>query len=197
MTWKEIKVAAFQKMGSSENGSVDFNADENRDALAAMPQACNEALQYVCDTAKPYRKHVTVTVTAGARTMLISDIVQDYAHMGAMEVYRMTDGVPEETECTIMADKYISFYSDGTFEWWYDAKPEPVTDNTADSYEFPYDPDVCVILPLYIASEVNKNDDDEGLCTTYRNEFEVAVDALRKRIAGQQTGAFYSLTGWC
>lgn len=46
--------------------------------------------------------------------------------------------------------------------------------------------DACVLIPLYIASQLYK-DDDISQATAYRNEFEVALQDLNYNIENQDT----------
>ena len=66
---------------------------------------------------------------------------------------------------------------------------------TDDDYILPVDPEVAAIMPLYMASQLYK-DDDNSIATTYRNEFEVARDALSQWANVQRKEEFTSITGW-
>ena len=52
-----------------------------------------------------------------------------------------------------------------------------ITEETEDDYVLPIDPDVAVLLPLYMASQLYM-DDDLAIATTLRNQFEVGLDSL-------------------
>ena len=58
--------------------------------------------------------------------------------------------------------------------------------NTADSYELDIPEDALVLLPLYMASELYK-DDDISLSTQYRNEFEAGLQDLYYNIEPQDS----------
>lgn len=62
----------------------------------------------------------------------------------------------------------------GNFIITYKAYPEKITSNTSDSYKFTQPAEMVALLPLYIASELYK-DDDISQATIYRNEFETAL----------------------
>ena len=66
----------------------------------------------------------------------------------------------------------------GMYTVYYNAYPGHVSGETDDDYVMELDPEVAVLLPLYIASQLCK-DDDNGIATTYRNEFEVALSDLK------------------
>lgn len=63
---------------------------------------------------------------------------------------------------------------------------EHVTQDTAIDYEIQLPPDACVLIPLYIASQLYK-DDDISQATAYRNEFEVGLQDLYHNIENQET----------
>lgn len=65
----------------------------------------------------------------------------------------------------------------GMYTIYYHAYPTALTIDTEDDYVLEIDPDLAVLLPLYMAAELYK-DDDNGIATTYRNEFEVGLEAL-------------------
>ena len=50
--------------------------------------------------------------------------------------------------------------------------------------------------PLYIASQLYK-DEDLGLATLYRNEFELGLDRLTAPPPGVAGDRFVSTSGWC
>ena len=67
----------------------------------------------------------------------------------------------------------------------YDRTTVPTIDNdTEDNYEVELDESACVLIPLYIASELYK-DDDIALATQYRNEFEAGLQDLYNKIETQ------------
>ena len=51
------------------------------------------------------------------------------------------------------------------------------------------------LLPLYMASQIYKGD-EIGIATTYRNEFEVARDALQNKPNMQAAEEFRNESGW-
>lgn len=65
----------------------------------------------------------------------------------------------------------------GSWKVSYYAYPQNITKDTADNTVLSLDPEVVVLLPLYMASQLYK-DDDISLATQWRNEFEVARELL-------------------
>jgi len=71
---------------------------------------------------------------------------------------------------------------EGTFTVWYDAYPQRITHDTTPETVLVLHPEMAVLLPLYMASQLYK-DDDIAIATVYRNEFEVGLDGLRETAA--------------
>jgi hypothetical protein len=78
---------------------------------------------------------------------------------------------------------------------YYKAYPDQITLDTPDDYELPLDPEVATLLPLYMASQLYK-DDDNSIATVYRNEFEVAFERLQNGSNIPRKEEFVSNTGW-
>lgn len=76
---------------------------------------------------------------------------------------------------------------EGEYYLW----PQKITKETPNEYELPIHGDLAVLIPLYIASELYK-DDDNSIATMYRNEFEAGMSRL------QTTETFHwtSKKGW-
>ena len=76
-------------------------------------------------------------------------------------------------------------YNDET-EQYEKTEIDYISQDTLDSYEFKIPEDACVLIPLYIASQLYK-DDDISQATAYRNEFEVALQDLLVNIENQES----------
>ena len=72
------------------------------------------------------------------------------------------------------------------------AETPAATEETTDDDEFNIDPEIAVIIPLYMASQLYK-DDDISIATVYRNEFEVALENYYSEINDLK---FVSKSGW-
>ena len=95
------------------------------------------------------------------------------------------------------ADKTLVLQRDepGTYTVYYKAYPAQLTLDTSDDYELSLDPEVATLLPLYMASQLYK-DDDNSISTVYRNEFEVAFDRLSQNSNAPHKEEFVSESGW-
>ena len=76
-------------------------------------------------------------------------------------------------------------YNDET-EQYEKTEIDYISQETLGSYEFKIPEDACVLIPLYIASQLYK-DDDISQATAYRNEFEVALQDLLVNIENQES----------
>lgn len=198
MTWKDVKLATLQKMVSADGNTIP-NDDATKDYLAAMPQAANEALQLLSTANKFLRQYADVSVgdaVNGYTPYYDMQNTGDFYRMGEIEVYKLSDdGIQTVRGVTVRAGSYVSFPGAGDYRVFYDAWPDEITENTKDTYELPLDTEVAVLLPLYMASQLYK-DDDISIATIYRNEFEVARAELKNRERGTVHDRFVSESGW-
>lgn len=197
MTWGEIKLTTLQKMFSSDGDTIDENDDSIKEYLYAMPAAANEAIRMLVTAGIPVRK--SATVEKADKEPLLVDVTMetpDFWRMTAPEVYRLeNDDVQAYEGCTLLAGKYLRFPENdtGTFEYWYDAMPDAIQQTTPDDETINIAPEAVVLIPLYMASQLYK-DDDLATATYYRNEFEAGLALLKKPVLG--AGKFTSTTGW-
>lgn len=83
----------------------------------------------------------------------------------------------------------------GNYSIGYRAYPGVISTTTQDDYELKVAPEVAAILPLYMASQLYK-EDDNGIATSYRNEFEVAFERLQTPAYLSSSEKFTSGSGW-
>lgn len=93
----------------------------------------------------------------------------------------------------VFEDRYnIILERPGFYKLKYQAYPLWITEETADDEALNIDPEIAVIIPLYMASQLYK-DDDISISTVYRNEFEVALENYYSEINDVK---FISKSGW-
>lgn len=128
----------------------------------------------------------------------MNDVVDDFYQLAPNELYL------ESGSDYIVANDYfqeafktlvIPRDKEGTYTIYYRRYPQKITFNTPDDYELPVDPEVAAIIPLYMASQLYK-DDDNAISTVYRNEFEVARENLTQSADIQKREFFTSESGW-
>lgn len=83
----------------------------------------------------------------------------------------------------------------GNYTIYYKAYPQKITANTPDDFVLEVDPDVEALIPLYMASQLYK-EDDLSISTTYRNEFETGLERLEDASKAPMSEQFTSESGW-
>lgn len=108
---------------------------------------------------------------------------ENYNH----ELINRNDYILQDSD-TLVIDKRLI----GNFILKYQAYPTKIEEDTDDDEVINLPEEVAVILPLYIASQLYK-DDDIALATVYRNEFETAILNMYPRKEDLQ---FVNKSGW-
>lgn len=118
---------------------------------------------------------------------------EDIYYEGGADIsrYVRTSDYFEEGNSVLVLDRDTP----GNFRVYYKAYPQQITEDTPDDYELSVDPEVGTLIPLYVASQIYK-DDDNSLATVYRNEFEVAFERLRDSVSTPSAEKFTSESGW-
>ena len=130
----------------------------------------------------------------------MSDVVDDFYQIAPAELYDL--GVSGDQY--IVAEKYfqeadktlvIERSKPGIYVIHYRAYPQQITLETPDDTVLALDPEVAALLPLYMASELYK-DDDLSVATVYRNEWEVGREALSQGALIPKREKFIPSSGW-
>jgi hypothetical protein len=129
----------------------------------------------------------------------VDEIVEDFHSINSIYFegdvsnsrYVKTDEVFQEGDKVLALDREVA----GNYIIYYNALPKTIDATTEDDYELPLDREVAAILPLYMASQLYK-DDDNAIATVYRNEFEVAFERLQSAIPNGKAEKVISESGW-
>lgn len=105
--------------------------------------------------------------------------------------YIQSNDYLQEGNTVLVLDRNIC----GNFKIYYKAYPQAITSETTDDTVLEVDPEVIALLPLYMASQLYK-EDDNGIATSYRNEFETAFGRLRDTKSTPSAETFTSESGW-
>lgn len=198
MTWHEVKLATLQKMMSANGYNIPSD-EATVEYVAGMPQAANEALQLLFSANKYLRKSVEIEFGENAEgydAFYDMSAAEDFYEVGNVEAYEIKDGKIRSCDGVVVrAGKYVTFPAAGTYLMYYNAWPKMFSKETEDNYTIPLENDVAVLLPLYMASQLYK-DDDRSIATAYRNEFEAARMELRNRTGGTYRDVFVNKSGW-
>lgn len=142
------------------------------------------------DDIPPFTDKIKYDMKALAPDFFMID-PQGIYYEGAYQKYLQTSDFYQEGTKTLVLDRDMV----GSFTIYYRAYPEELTMDTDDTYELPIDPEVYALLPLYMASQLYK-DDDNGIATAYRNEFEVGFERLVNSANLSAYEQFTSESGW-
>ena len=220
MKWGELKLATMQTIFANEGPNLSED-DSNQDYLQMMPAKTNEALQQAC-VVRPLVKKWTVTVSADAQQETVEPgvsvtlpVQQGLYHLDMTvlvprfraihdgEVMLDSGGVygyAEEWQIEGDTTLVIPGETVGEYTVFYRAYPQTIDATTEDSVEIDVPAEVAHLLPLYIASELYK-DDDLAMATMWRNEWEDGLEKVRQAYDESADGAFraemrHSTTGW-
>ena len=183
MNYGDLKLFVLQKMFAVTGTSVVVNSSTTP-YINSMPSVTNEALQ-LCSTAGKYIiKSVDITQDGTDPGIVkkydLKALAPDFYSIGNNKVY-FNDGT-EYKPTTEYSTEGASIFvvpsiKVGTWTVYYNSYPTEITSATADNFVIDVDREVAAILPLYIASQLYK-DDDVSLATQWRNEFESAFEKL-------------------
>ena len=140
----------------------------------------------------PYEKYIRIKM---------DDVLNDFYQLAPAELYDLGVSGNEyivANEYFQEADKTLVIPRDkaGIYVIHYRAYPQQITLATPDDTELALDPEVAVLIPLYICSQVYK-DDDASIAVQARNEFEIAREALSQGALVPKKEKFVPSSGWC
>lgn len=218
MTWSEVKLAALQTMFSNE-GAVLTPDDINQEYINAMPAKANEALQQVASVGRPILKSWQVEVAQVEEPQEMAEKLVlpavDKAYKISLRQYLprfrcidrgqvlFDDGAVYDLaeDWRLEGDDVLILpgMPVGVYTIWYRAYPQVITRETPDSEEIDLAPEAVVLLPLYMAAELYK-EDDLAVATVLRNEYEDGLEKLRQSYEDGGSvllsGARRNTTGW-
>lgn len=202
MTWLDIKVTTLQKMSAISGDSIT-NDEATTDFIKAMPAAANEGLQRLVTAGKYIEKSIVIeqdgTDTGLVKKYNLEELAEDFYSLDGRKVYfEDAENYGETREFAIEGRTIFVLPATAAGKWtiYYNAYPAEIGVDVVDSYVLPLDPELAVLLPLYIASQLYK-DDDISIATVYRNEFEQGIAAVISGVAkdpGKER--FTSKKGW-
>ena len=153
---------------------------------------CFYDCQFEADEDVPqYEKYIKIRM---------DDVLTDFYQLAPAELYDLGDSGNDYivgNDYFQEADKTLVLPRDksGIYVIHYRAYPQQISLTTPDDYEMSLDPEVAALLPLYMASQLYK-DDDNAIATVYRNEFEVGRDALSQGALIPKKEKFVPSSGW-
>jgi len=182
-------------------GNIPFTGDEEDTTVqivivASSPVNVANVCFYDCkfnsdDKVPQYEKYIRLN---------LPELRPDFYQLAPAELYSLgytgndyivADQYFQEADKTLV----IPRDKQGTFIIHYRAYPQQITLETPDDEVLELDPEVAALIPLYMASQLYK-DDDNAISTVYRNEFEVGRDALTQGALVPKKEKFIPSSGW-
>lgn len=170
MTWGEIQIESLKKMFLNKEVLTITKLDEYKQDkkyktyLDAMPQACNEAINYIINL-EPIIRVEELEKTSENDKYDLKELISDYK--------KFHDISSEYSVMWTMLTKNIiriNGWTQGNIDIYYEAYPKKITNDTTATTKIDLEESFARIIPLYIAGELYK-DDDLTLSTMYMNEF--------------------------
>jgi len=199
MTWDDLKIFTLQKIFTITGDTLVDNATTSP-YLKSMPAVANEALQLLSTAGKYIIKSYDITqdgTDAGiVQKYDLSDLTTDFytfrdVYLNDGEKYAKTNDFHIEGSSIFV----IPSESVGTWTIYYNAYPLSITILTTGETELALDPEVAAIIPLYMASQLYK-EDDLAMATMWRNEFEVARELLFANAPAPSVEITHTYEGW-
>ena len=192
MTWGDIQLAVLHKLFVSDGQTVLVN-DSTSPYIAAMPLAANEGLMLLAACGKYIPKTIETETAESITDISLNELAENFLSLRENEVFlngRHTDGY------TLIGGERMLLYGIGKWIIGYNAYPQKITQATDKDYVLDVPEDAAVLLPLYIAAELYK-DEDPQTAAIYRNEFEAGREALLYRDTAKSGHmCFESVSKW-
>ena len=192
MTWGDIQLSVLHKLFVSDGQTILVN-DSTSPYIAAMPLAANEGLMLLAACGKYIPKTVETETAEGVTDLSLKELAENFLSLRENEVFlngRHTDSY------TLIGGERMLLYGIGKWIIGYNAYPQKITQATDKDYVLDVPEDAAVLLPLYIAAELYK-DEDPQTAAIYRNEFEAGREALLYRDTAKSGHmCFESVSKW-
>lgn len=172
MTWGEIKNITLQKIDEA-------TGEDAGEYTGMMAAPANEALQLLVTTGKYIVRcyELRQEEGVGRQRYDLRELLPDYFSLDTV-YYDSGTEYGQRMDYQMEGDRVLVLPPKaGLWRVYYNAYPYEITGETAEDEELAIDPEVAVLLPLYIASQIYKHD-NVALSTIWRNEFEAAREAL-------------------
>lgn len=192
MTWGEIQIESLKKMFlNNDDLKVDdletYKTNKKyKTYLYAMPQACNEAINYITNLIPMIKSY---ELTIDKERMDLSALIDDFKCVQNIITTRKWN---METNSVIKFDE-----ANGTAIIYYEANPKIIDSDTETSESIEINKDCVRYIPLYIAAELYK-DDDLTLSTVYMNEFMNNIGTIANRtsfVVNNSINPIYTIEG--
>lgn len=186
MDWKTIKLLSLQKMFLITRNQI-VEDETTLEYLNKMWGAANEAMIRLATIGKTIIKKAEIDlsderIVVSANKMYIN-LLEFAPDLFNVNTAAVTLNEEPFSRFELYGNTLIMEPALGILSLVYYAYPALLKPDSPDDTEIPLDVDAAVLIPLYIASELYK-DDDNSLATMYRNQFETGLESL---VPKQQT----------
>lgn len=126
-----------------------------------------------------FRYEDGIYVNARKQKYDLNDLIDDFYSIVSVEHEKNDEKGHYDSDFLLEGDNTLIIDSSrqGNFIITYKAYPTKITSTTSTSYKFTMPSEMISLLPLYIASELYK-DDDISLATIWRNQFEISLSEI-------------------
>lgn len=175
MNWGEIQIESLKKMFlNTDDLSIDKlneykESKKYKTYLFAMPQACNEAINYICNL-EPVIKSYELTVEK-----------ERYDLKELIEDFKCIENIISNKKWNMETDSILKIDATaGNVIIYYEAYPTLIDSKSTEETKLNINKECVRYIPLYIAGELYK-DDDLTLSTVYMNEFMTNINLITGR----------------
>lgn len=190
MTWGEIQIESLKKMFLNNDNITIDNLDEYKTNkkyktyLFAMPQACNEAINYICNL-EPVIKSYELNVEKERYDL--KELIKDF---------KCVENIISNKKWNMETDSILRIDTTaGNIIIYYEAYPTLIDSKSTVESVLNINKECVRYIPLYIAGELYK-DDDLTLSTVYMNEFITNINLLisrTKNVVNNSIKAIYTM----
>lgn len=181
MKWGEIQIETLKKMFlNKENLEVskleEYKKDKKyRTYLFAMPQACNEAINFLLDNGIPYIQSYELEKDTNNNKYELEELIDNFK---CITEIACDEPIRYKTigNNILVVDNWKS----SPITIFYESYVDDITERTSPNFELEINKQLARLIPLYIAGELYK-DDDISLATMYMNEFMTSVNSISQK----------------
>lgn len=191
MKWEEIQKETLKNMFRDISLNEAKTDDECKLYLDMMPNKANEMLLRVCTNYIKLPKQYELQLESETMQYNLKNVINDFYEFVDIET---NNKKLSTTKYTCENGILVIFGTDieDKLTIKYNAYPTKITSETSNDFELDVPEEVAILIPLYIASELYK-DDDIQQAVLFRNQFEVALAELRQPNRRKE---FISTKGW-
>ena len=181
MNWGEIQIESLKKMflnnnDLSINNLTNYKNDKKyKTYLFAMPQACNEAIDYICSQLPATSDLFDLDKNEDNNYYNLEELIDGFS--------KLVDVISSEKILWKMINRnilYIPNWNNGEIRLLCETKPDKIKSTTPDKKNIDLPDEYVRLIPLYIAGELYK-DDDLTLSTMYMNEFMTLIGNYKEQ----------------